>query len=343
MSLRRRIKIGEARVKRMMVLLCLACLGRADLAYAAEQISIAAPITNPAFAYLFVAIDKGYFAEQGLDPNIQALDGQIATSALIGGGLDYSSSPASAIGAILKGARLKVIYYAARRASEELWSIDDSVRSFSDLRDKLIVVGGRGGSEEIFIRLLLKSERLPSDFVSYSALGVGPIKAAALASGSQQNAMLNMLERGQLQAMGILAKGHIVVDFRKVADMPNGGLATSDQEIAQHRERTIRVMRALLKGAAFMRRYQDATVDILAKRYSNLARGDLADSLADAVENATEDGTVSNETAERELAVRGELMGVASASVPSADQAFDFSLLRGAAEELKAAGWQPSK
>lgn len=330
-------------MKRALLLFCLACLGGAHAARAADEISIAAPITNPAFAYLFVAIDKGYFAEEGLAPSIQALDGQIATSALIGGGLNYSSSPASAIGAILKGAHVKVIYYAARRASEELWSIDDSAKSFSDLKGKLIVVGGRGGSEEIFIRLLLKSENLPSDFVSYSPLGVGPIKAAALASGSQQNAMLNMLERGQLQAMGILSKGHMVVDFRKVADMPNGGLATSDQEIAQHRERVIRVMRALLKGAAFMKRYQDATVDILTKRYSNLARADLADSLADAIENATQDGTVTDETAERELAVRGELMGVPLANIPSADKAFDFSLLREAAASLKAAGWQPSK
>ena len=327
----------------VLIVLCLACLGGAPLARAADQISIAAPVTNPDFAYLFVAIDKGYFAEEGLEPNIQAVDGQIATSALIGGGLDYSSSPASAIGAILKGARVKVIYYTARRASEELWSIDDSVKNFSDLKDKLIVVGGRGGSEEIFIRLLLKAENLPADFVSYSALGVGPVKAAALASGSQQNAMLNMLERGQLQAMGILSKGHVVVDFRKEADMPNGGLASSDQEIAQHRERTIRVMCALLKGAAFMKLYEDATVDILAKRYSNLARADLTDSLADAVENATADGTVSDETAQRELAVRGELMGVGMANIPSADKAFDFSLLREAAESLKAAGWQPSK
>jgi ABC-type nitrate/sulfonate/bicarbonate transport system substrate-binding protein len=321
--------------------LCVAGLGRANLAHASDQISIAAPVTNPAFAYLFVAVDKGYFAEEGLQPNIQALDGQIATSALIGGGLDYSSSPASAIGAILKGAHLKVVYYTARRASEELWSIDDSVKNLSDLKDQLIIVGGRGGSEEIFIRLLLKSENLPPDFVSYSALGVGPIKAAALASKSQRNAMLNMLERGQLQAMGVLSKAHMVVDFRKAADMPNGGLATSDLEITQHRERTIRVARALLKGAAFMKRYQDATVEILAKRYSNLARADLADSLADAVENATEDGTVSDQTAQRELAVRGELMGIAN--VPSTYTAFDFSLLREAAENLKAAGWQPSR
>jgi len=115
-----------------------------------------------------------------------------------------------------------------------------------------------------------------------------------------------------LQAMGILSKGHVVVDFRKGVDMPNGGLATSDQEITQHHERAIRVMCALLKGAAFMKQYQDVTVDILAKRYANLARTDLAASLSDAVENATEGGTVSDQVAQRELAVRGELMGVAN-------------------------------
>jgi hypothetical protein len=39
--------------------------------------------------------------------------------------------------------------------------------------------------------------------------------------------------------------------------------------------------------------------------------------------------------------VRGELMGIAN--VPSTYTAFDFSLLREAAENLKAAGWQPSR
>lgn len=331
----------SGRARRSILGGCIALLGLIGTARATEQIAIAAPVNNAAFAYLFIAIDKGYFAEEGLEANIQALDGQIATSALIAGSIAYTSSPASAIGAIMKGVPLKVVYYAARRASEELWSFDSSAKTFSDLKGKPIAVAGRGGSEEVFVRLLLKAENLPSDFVGFTALGVGPTRVAALASGSQRYAMVNLIERGQLKQLGVLDGGHIVVDFRKVADMPNGGMATSEIELKEHRDRAKRVMRALLKGLAFMRQERDATVEVLARRFPNLARADLALSLDDAIDNATADGTISNEAAARELAVRAELMSVPQANVAPIEQVFDFSLLREGERELKAANWRP--
>jgi NitT/TauT family transport system substrate-binding protein len=308
-----------------------------------EPITIAAPTNNVAFAYLFVAADKGYFAAEGLDPQIEPLDGATAIAGLIAGSLGYSASPASALSAIVKGAALKVIFFAQLRASEDLWSLDPGAKTFDDLKGQMIVIGARGGSEEMFLRAFLKARGLPVNFVGFRPMGVGPVKLAALKSGAERFAMLGRLEQGDLRRAGVLDKGHVVVDFSKEIDMPNGGLATSDREIALHRDRVKQVMRAIVKGTIFMREERAATIAIVAHRFPQVGRDEIGAAIDEALANAAPDGTISPATEARELAVRGDLIGAEPSAVPPVEKAFDFSMLRDAQQELKAAHWRPDR
>jgi NitT/TauT family transport system substrate-binding protein len=319
-------------------------LGRAALARAQmEKITIAAPTNNVAFAYLFVALDKGYFTAEGIDPNVQAIDGATAISGLIAGSVAYSASPASALSAIVRGAPLKVIFFAQLRASEDLWSFDPDVKSFDDLKGRMIVIGARGGSEEMMLRALLKAHGLPENYWGFRTLGIGPMKLAALKSGAERIAMVGRLEQGDLRRAGVLDHGRVIVDFTKEVEMPNGGMATSDREIAQHRARAEGVMRAIAEGMMFMREERAETVDAVAKRFPQVTHDDIAAAIDEAVTNSAPDGTISTATAQRELAVRSELIGAPASAAPPIEKAFDFSIIRKADADLKAANWQPTK
>jgi hypothetical protein len=49
------------------------------------------------------------------------------------------------------------------------------------------------------------------------------------------------------------------------------------------------------------------------------------------------------EAGARELAIRGELLGVPPDKIPSVEKVFDFSLVRAANREIEAANWRPTR
>src|SRR5262245_55666874 len=76
---------------------------------AADKIKISVPADNAGFAPIFIADQKGYFRDEGLEVEIINAGGGVSTPALIAGDLQFSGSPASALSAIIKGGDLRVI------------------------------------------------------------------------------------------------------------------------------------------------------------------------------------------------------------------------------------------
>ena len=95
----------------------------------AETVRLSIPNVHAGFAHVFIAEDKGYFKEEGLDVQVNVVPGGTATPALIGGSLDYSSSPSASLSAILRGAALRVILATGTRPIFEMWSFDPAIRT----------------------------------------------------------------------------------------------------------------------------------------------------------------------------------------------------------------------
>ena len=107
------------------------------------------------YAPFLVAIDKGYFAAQGLDVEIVLAGGGLAVPALLSGEIPYTASAASSMGAIIKGAPLKVIYTNADRSVQQLWAAPE-IKTLDDLKGKTVGVSNRGDSNELTVRMLLE-------------------------------------------------------------------------------------------------------------------------------------------------------------------------------------------
>ena len=75
----------------------------------AEKTSLSYVTWNADSGYIMAAIDKGYFAEEGLDVDLTSAGGGVAVPAVISGSLDFTGSGSSAISAILKDAHMKVV------------------------------------------------------------------------------------------------------------------------------------------------------------------------------------------------------------------------------------------
>src|SRR5262249_37445299 len=120
-----------------------------------ETLKMAFPSATATFAPFFIAADKGYLAEEGLELELITSAANVSTAALVAGEIQYSGSAASAVNASLQGADLRVIYTAADRPLSEVWALDPAVRTLADLPGKAVGVQSRADSTELALRIAL--------------------------------------------------------------------------------------------------------------------------------------------------------------------------------------------
>jgi NitT/TauT family transport system substrate-binding protein len=319
------------------MVLCAAATARAD-----DAVKVTVPVINTTFSPVFVALEKGYFKSEGLDVELVRIGGSGATSALIAGSVDYSGSPSSALSAVVKGADLRVILINSSDPQFTLWSFDPGVTTVEGLKGKALAIVTRGDTMEIAMRMFLKSRNLPADYIGFTALGDDGGRIAAIAAGAQRYALLLRADVPRLRDMGVLKEAQQLVDFGREFEMPTGGLAVGGRSLEAHPDRTKRFLRALRKGVAYVKAFKAETVAVVQRRLPGARAEALAIDLDGALATMTEDGTMSIDAAARELAIRGELLGVAPDKLPSATKVFDFSLVREVNRELASSGWRPS-
>lgn len=215
----------------------------------------------------------------------------MATSALMAGSIQYSGSPSSAMTAILRGAPLKVILVGQSRPIYEMWSFDPTVKTFEDLKGKLIAVIQRGGTEEIAVRMMLKAKTLPPDFVGLTPMSETRVKIAALTSGAQKHALITRTEKAELKRAGLLDQGRIIVNVARDVQLQTGGIAVNEGEITTNRDRARRVLRAVWKGTTYMQTQRDGLIEIMRRRLPDLSVEGLTRDVDAAIDDLDRDGT----------------------------------------------------
>jgi ABC-type nitrate/sulfonate/bicarbonate transport system substrate-binding protein len=224
----------------------------------------------------------------------------------------------------------------------QIWSFDPKVTTFDGLKGQSLAVVTRGGSEEIATLMYLKANNYPRDFVGFTAIQ-GPARVAAVIGGSSRFGVLLPNDIPVLAEKGELAKGTMLLDFTKHVQLSAGGLVTSDKELAEHRDRANRVVRAVRKGALYVKAFPDATVDLLQKRNPESPHQALMNEMRSSYPNLNWPGTISLEAQRRELAARGEILNLPVDKIPPPEAAYDFSLVAEADRAIAASGWTPTR
>ena len=331
------------RARRKAIVVAAACGALALVATrpAAALDTIKINYVEPATYYdpLFLAIDKGYFAEEGIAAEVIQAGGGVATPALIAGDLDFSTSGSVAISAILKGAKLKVLFVTSDTPAFELWA-QPAIKSLDDLKGQQVGIITRGDTSEIALRYYLTTQSKPADFIAYTPLGTGTARVAGIASGTYSAVLLGLSELELLKATAQFGRLHRLADLTKDVHMVFSGLATSDAVIAKQPDLVHRVLRAWVKG---MRLAKASRADALAAQVAHGA-GDTqkAASTYDATAALLSDtGTASDADVKLELQLRADLLGIPKDQVKPPRDIFDFRFVKEAATELDNEHWKP--
>jgi NitT/TauT family transport system substrate-binding protein len=310
---------------------------------AAEPIKITIPTYTPADGAYFAALQKGYFAAEGLDVEFVFTGGGVATPAIISGTVDGSASGSASLSAILRGAALRIVLVFTASPAYQVWAQPD-IHTLADLKGKPVGVNTRGDTFEIAMRLALQAAGLSPDSVGYTPVGFGSNVSAAFDSGALSAVIVSPGSVIEMREQGALKSAHMISDFYGKVHMPWNSFVVSEKTLNANPALAKKMLRAIVKGARYIKAFRSETV-AFSKAYEKETfsqRGSEYD-YDEFMQEMTRDWTVDDALIQSDLNVRAGLLNIPKDQVPPIAKVYDFSLVRAINAELDKSRWKPSR
>ena len=268
-----------------------------------------------------IARDRGFFREEGLEPEFIFMKAIQTVQAMLAGGVDFGTATGTAISAAVNGADVRVVFALSDKPSFDMISLP-SITGVAQLRGKKIGISAPGSLTEIIARQILIANKIPLDQVTMLPLGTSDITWVALKAGTIDATMLQ------------IPQNFIAVDegFRKIAAGADvyravqGGLTTTKAVINEKPELVTKVIRATQKALRLFRNDKKYGIEFI--RGPFLDMGKDRDKYAERVYEAavgylSTSGTV-DEKLQREMIVTAA-QRTKLAQPPAPERVFDFS------------------
>jgi NitT/TauT family transport system substrate-binding protein len=279
----------------------------------------------------YVARDRGFFREEGLEPEIIFIRSSLSLQAMLGGSLDFGTATGTAISAIVNGADVKVVLAMSDKPAFDLIA-HPSITKIAELRGKRIGFGGVGGLAETIVRQVLAAHQIPPDQVKFLPMGQNSLTYASLKAGMIDATMLQMPQNFLAQDDGF-RKLAAASDYYRVVQ---GGLAAAKATTAERPELVTKVIRATLRAVRWIRTEKKQAIEFMRGPYLDLAseRERFTERMYEAAAQAYLPSGMVDEKLQREM-ITSAAQRVKPAQPLAPERVFNFSFARAAGESLK--------
>ena len=217
-----------------------------------EQITFAQPSPSAINSYpVFVAIGEGYFAEEGLEVTVEAVNGSASVlQAMSAGQAQFGRpGPAPVLGARARGVDAVFIYNVAARTNFGIVVAEDSeFQAIEDLKGTVIGTGTADGAEVGFARNVLTGSGMGEGDYEFLTVGDGGPATAAFTRGDISAYSASVADAAILTQRGLPVRDITPDEFQKFF---GNGLATMGDTIKDNPELVEKFVRAFMRGHAF--------------------------------------------------------------------------------------------
>ena len=290
-----------------------------------QKITISYTAVSMTWLPIRVAVDKGFFADEGIEPSLVLMRGNLATVALANGDIDFVLNITTALQGALQGLGLKLV---AALNTRPLFSlvVRPEIKSVGDLKGKVFAVNAFGFSQAILTEIHLQHLGLKKDEYKLIAAGGTEGRLAAMEKNLAQGTLVPPPVNVKMENQGY----RLIGNTADVIVYPIIGLVTQENKIKSHPEIVEKVLRAALRGLSFVRANRGDTIKVIMS-WATLSEKDAARAYDLSKEGFSRNGNASDEDLSIEWNILREATKKTNVSVASAR---DFTILRKVQKDL---------
>ena len=243
---------------------------------AQEKVRIAPSSPGLAAWPMHLGAKEGFFAREGLTPEIIVMRTNTGIAALVTGSIDFTTAGGSAMRAAVNGAPIKMILNVNKKA--DLWILaQKNIPRVEDLRGKMIGVGGNWGTQFYQVLEALRPNGIDKD-------------VQLVSTGDVANGFLS-LQQGSMPAVAltppysILAKRQGYRDLVHTGDVigvsPTTALVTTKDKLEREPQKIRRTIRAVMRAVEFAKTRRAEMIQFIIRQYK--MEREVADSVYDAL------------------------------------------------------------
>ena len=268
-----------------------------------------------------IARDRGFFREEGLEPELIFMKAAQTIPAMLAGGIDFGTATGTGIAAAVSGVDVRLIFALTDRPSFDLIAVP-SITSVQQLRGKKVGTSGVGSLAEILARQILIANKIPLEQVTFLPFGTSDVTYVALKAGTIDATMLQIPQKFFAIDEGFrkLASGADV--YRAVM----GGLTTTKATITDRPELVIKTIRATTRAVRLIKTDKKYVLAWMKGPHLDLSKE--RERFIEQVYDATMELYLSSHTVDETL--QREMIAIASQRVKPAhpvppERVFDFT------------------
>jgi ABC-type nitrate/sulfonate/bicarbonate transport system substrate-binding protein len=114
-----------------------------------------------------IARDRGYFREEGLEPELIFMKAAQTIPAMLAGGIDFGTATGTAVAAAVSGVDVRVVFALTDKPSFDLLALP-SITNLQQMRGKKIGITAFGALAEILARQIFIANKIPSEQVTFT-------------------------------------------------------------------------------------------------------------------------------------------------------------------------------
>ena len=316
-----------------LIIICLfgAMTLTSGVSFGAQDEKVIISYSSRDFSFLpgHVAVAKGFFKDEGLEPVMVQMRPPIAAPALTAGEIHYTMTFGSTLNAIMQGVPLRMLAVITEKSPYYIIA-RPGIKTVAELRGKKLAAQQRGLSDRVMAEAILEAKGVDLKDVQFVTIsGDLPVR-------------MGVLTGGLADAVCLIPPGPVLLEkqgYRIIAGpndvklgVPTNGLTATNQRLAEKRAEAKKVVRSLIRGLRFVRERREETIAIMAQWLGQ--KPDIAARSYDLIiAGYSQDGGTSDATWQALIDSRVQTVGLPRPS--SLDQVRDFTLLREVQKELK--------
>ena len=231
---------------------------------AAIPVTMSIPTYAANFGPYLAAVDKGYYAQQGLNVSITKLSGESSVAGLLSGSVQFAGAAGSAVPAILSGQ--PVVNISVNTDSPPYLIVaKTSINNLAGLKGQKLGIQTLGDSIQVSTNELLEKNGITPSSVDEIPIGLEPAPLTALENGAVPAAVFAAPQLSALDKTSDASQFHVIGRMEGNVYLPIAGTTVSRAFLTSHASEVREFLYATAEGAKYFLDHPSYAISLLAK------------------------------------------------------------------------------